>query len=88
MWRHVVGEGLNGSPAAEATGNALGPDYDGDMVAPPTRAALLESLAGVRNRLAEPKLTQKRRLVLLRRQAELGDRRDRLDVLARRDRAR
>jgi hypothetical protein len=49
-----------------------------------TRTAIIEALAKVGDKLAEPALTQQQRLVLLRRQADLGDLRDAFDERARR----
>ena len=50
------------------------------------RQAVLKELAGVGDKLAARGLTMAQRLVLLRRQAELGDLRDALAERARRER--
>ena len=50
-----------------------------------TRTAVLKELAGVGDKLAARSLTKSQRLVLLRRQAELGDLRDALAERERRD---
>jgi hypothetical protein len=52
-----------------------------------TRQAVLKELAGVGDKLAARGLTTPQRLVLLRRQAELGDLRDALAERARRQQA-
>ena len=52
-----------------------------------TRNAVLKELAGVGDKLAAKKLTKQQRLVLLRRQAQLGDLRDALADRARRSAA-
>jgi hypothetical protein len=54
------------------------------MVRSLTRNAVLKELAVVGDKLAARALTRERRLVLLRRQAELGDLRDALAERARR----
>jgi hypothetical protein len=50
-----------------------------------TKSAVLKELVGVTERLATGKVTSQQRLVLLRRQAELGDLRDALIDRARRN---
>jgi hypothetical protein len=49
-----------------------------------TRTAILKELAQVGDKLAEPSLTQKQRMVLLRRQASLVDLREALSERLRR----
>jgi hypothetical protein len=52
-----------------------------------TRTAILKELTGVGDKLAAPTLTPEQRLILLRRQADLGDLRDALDERTRREAA-
>ena len=49
-----------------------------------TRTAILKELAQVGDKLAEPSLTQKQRMILLRRQASLVDLREALSERMRR----
>ena len=60
-------------------------DYPEGMARLLTKSAVLKELVGVTDRLATGKVTSQQRLVLLRRQAELGDLRDALIDRARRN---
>jgi len=54
------------------------------MRSPAKTAAVLKKMEGVADKLAGPRLKQKQRLELLRRQAELGDQRDEIALQQRR----
>ncbi len=51
---------------------------------PAKKASVLKKMEGVADKLAGPRLKQKQRLELLRRQAELGDQRDEIALQQRR----